>query len=41
MKMPAQAISYLKATKLPLALVLNFNARLMRDGIRRVALRVQ
>jgi len=37
----AQAISYLKATKLPLALILNFNTRLMRDGIERVALRVQ
>lgn len=37
----AQAISYLKATKLSLALLLNFNTRLMRDGIRRVALRVQ
>jgi GxxExxY protein len=37
----AQAMSYLKATKLPLALLLNFNTRLMRDGIRRVALRVQ
>ncbi len=34
----AQAISYLKATGLPLALLLNFDGRYMKDGIRRVVL---
>ena len=32
----AQALSYLKATGLTLALVVNFNVPLLRDGIRRV-----
>ena len=34
----AQAMSYLKATKLPLALLLNFNAPLLLRGVRRVVL---
>jgi GxxExxY protein len=34
----AQAISYLKATGLPLALLLNFDEHYMKDGIRRVVL---
>jgi GxxExxY protein len=34
----AQAISYLKATGLPLALLMNFDERYMKDGIRRVVL---
>ncbi len=32
----AQVISYLKATRRRLALLINFNARIMRDGIRRI-----
>jgi GxxExxY protein len=32
----AQTISYLKALDLPLALLVNFNVPLLRDGIRRV-----
>ena len=32
----AQTASYLAATMLPLALILNFGAPLMREGIRRV-----
>lgn len=32
----AQVLSYLKATHLPLGLLLNFNTLLLRDGIRRV-----
>jgi GxxExxY protein len=32
----AQAISYLKAAELELALLINFHERLLRDGIRRV-----
>jgi GxxExxY protein len=32
----AQVISYLKMTGLPLGLLLNFNAPLMKDGIRRI-----
>jgi len=32
----AQVISYLKASNLPLGLILNFQTALMRDGIRRV-----
>jgi GxxExxY protein len=31
-----QALSYLKITELPLALLLNFNVPLLKDGIRRV-----
>jgi GxxExxY protein len=31
-----QALSYLKATELPLALVINFNVPLLRRGVRRV-----
>ena len=34
----AQAISYLKATGLPLCLLMNFDERYMKDGIRRVVL---
>jgi GxxExxY protein len=34
----AQVISYLRATGLKLALLLNFNTPIMKDGIRRVAL---
>ncbi len=32
----AQAISYLKATKLQLALLINFNVPILKDGIKRV-----
>jgi GxxExxY protein len=32
----AQALSYLKATGKPLALILNFNTPLMKNGIRRI-----
>ncbi len=34
----AQVISYLKATKLELGLLINFNAEVLKDGIRRVIL---
>lgn len=34
----AQVISYLKMTKLPLALLINFNVPLLKDGIRRIIL---
>ena len=34
----AQVISYLKATRLKTALLINFNKSLLKDGIRRVAL---
>ena len=34
----AQVIQYLKVTELPLALLLNFKVRRMKDGIKRVAL---
>ncbi len=34
----ATAISYLKAAKQPLALLINFNVRLLKDGIKRVIL---
>ena len=34
----AQAISYLKATKYRLALLINFNVPVLKDGIKRVAL---
>jgi GxxExxY protein len=34
----AQVISYLRATKLKLGLLINFNVRLLKDGIKRVAL---
>jgi GxxExxY protein len=34
----AQAISYLKATGYQLALLINFNAALLKDGIKRVIL---
>lgn len=34
----AQAISYLKATRLPLALLINFNVPLLMRGVKRVAL---
>ena len=32
----SQIISYLKATCIPLGLLINFNVRMMRDGIQRV-----
>lgn len=32
----AQLVSYLKATRQPLGLLINFNVRLLRHGIRRV-----
>lgn len=34
----AQAISYLRATGLKLALLINFNVRSLKDGIKRIAL---
>ena len=34
----AQMISYLKATRCELGLVINFNQQMLRDGIMRVAL---
>ena len=34
----AQVISYLKATKLSLGLLINFNMPILKDGIRRVVL---
>jgi GxxExxY protein len=34
----AQVISYLKATQLKLGLLLNFNVRALKDGIKRIAL---
>jgi GxxExxY protein len=33
----AQVISYLKATKLRLALIINFNVKRLKDGIKRIA----
>jgi GxxExxY protein len=32
----SQIISYLKAASLPLGLLINFNVRMMRDGIQRI-----
>jgi len=34
----AQLISYLKAGALPLGLIINFNERLLKDGVRRIVL---
>lgn len=34
----AQLISYLKASGLPLGLLINFNEKLLKDGIRRIVL---
>ena len=34
----AQVISYLKATSLPLGLLINFNVAVLRDGIKRIVL---
>ena len=34
----AQAIAYLRATKCRLALMINFNVKVLKDGIKRVAL---
>ena len=33
----AQVISYLKATKMPLALLINFNVCRLKDGVKRIA----
>lgn len=33
----SQCISYLRATKLKLAILINFNVRVLKDGIKRVA----
>jgi GxxExxY protein len=33
----AQVISYLKATNMPLALLINFNVRRLKDGVKRIA----
>lgn len=33
----AQVVSYLRATEKPLGLLINFNVRLLKDGIRRIA----
>jgi GxxExxY protein len=35
----AQALSYLRATRLPLALVINFNVPVLLRGVRRIVLR--
>ena len=32
----SQLISYLKAMSLPLGLLMNFNVRMMRDGVQRI-----
>lgn len=34
----AQVISYLRATRLPLGLLINFNVPLLRDGLKRIIL---
>lgn len=34
----AQVLNYLKATKLELGLLMNFNVKLLRDGIKRIVL---
>ena len=34
----AQVLSYLKATRLPLGLLLNFNVPVLKDGVKRVVL---
>ncbi|MCP6759657.1 MAG: GxxExxY protein [Fischerella sp. CENA71] len=34
----AQVLSYLKMTKYPLALLINFNVNLLKDGIKRIIL---
>jgi GxxExxY protein len=34
----AQVISYLRATKLPLAILINFNVKRLIDGIKQIAL---
>ena len=34
----AQVISYLKATRLPLGLVINFNVPVLKDGVKRIIL---
>ncbi|MBE9229434.1 GxxExxY protein [Phormidium sp. LEGE 05292] len=34
----ARVISYLKATKHPLALLINFNVQILKDGIKRIVL---
>jgi GxxExxY protein len=35
---PAKVIHYLKASKLPLGLIINFHVVLLKDGIKRIAL---
>ena len=35
----AQALSYMKATGKKLGLVINFNAKMLKDGVRRISLR--
>ena len=35
---PAQLLTYLKLTRLKVGLLINFNSRLLRDGIRRFVL---
>ena len=37
----AQIYTYLKLTKKPLGMILNFNSRLMKDGIKRVIMTQQ
>jgi GxxExxY protein len=37
----SQLISYLKAMSLPLGLLMNFNVRMMRDGIQRIVFSAQ
>ena len=34
----AQVISYLKTTRLPLALLINFNVPVLKDGVKRIVL---
>jgi GxxExxY protein len=34
----AQVLSYLKATQRQLGLLINFNARVLRDGVKRIVL---
>jgi GxxExxY protein len=36
----AQLLAYMKLSKLPIGLLLNFNTAVLKDGIRRLTLRV-